>query len=227
MSQLPQWLKKLRDIEITQRVNIDPRSQPGMIFGYDGNTATRDVAGWGQADFDTRWQDLSPDDRVLMYAHFFQFGHLQELIEAFQMLFAKPPPPEAPIVVDLGCGPFTGGLAFASALGAAPKFDYIGVDRSQAMRKLGERLASAAQRHNKRLRIDRHWSSAISSVSWPSEIPSFCDIDPMGRTSFAGPALAHERVGKVSALWVSILTICVYMKSRRHQENDCSRGTIS
>ena len=38
----------------------------------------------------------------------------------------------------------------------------------------------------------------------PSEIPSFCDIDPMGRTSFAGPARAHERVGKVSALWVSI-----------------------
>ncbi len=165
MSQLPQWLQKLRDIEITQRVNMDPRSQPGTILGYDGNTATHQIAGWGQADFDTGWQDLSPDDRVLMYTHFFQFGHLQELIEAFQMLFTGPLP-EAPIVVDLGCGPFTGGLAFASALGAAPRFDYIGVDRSKAMRELGERLASAAEHHNRALRIARHWSSAISSVSW-------------------------------------------------------------
>ena len=82
------------------------------------------------------------------------------------MLFSDRPPSEAPVVVDLGCGPFTGGLAFASALGAARGFDYIGVDRSAAMRRLGERLALTAEGLNAALQIHRCWSSDVSSVSW-------------------------------------------------------------
>ena len=166
MPQLPHWLEQLRRTEIMQRVKNDPRSGPEQYLGVSSSDATHEVAGWGQADFDKPWRHLSPDDRVLLYAYFFQLGHLEELVEAFGRLFVKTRPAEQPIVVDLGCGPFTGGLAFASALGSEQQFDYIGVDRSEAMRRLGERLAIAAEHHNTALQIGRQWASDISSISW-------------------------------------------------------------
>ncbi|MCY4210947.1 MAG: hypothetical protein OXE97_07910 [Gammaproteobacteria bacterium] len=176
MPQLPDWLEQLRNIEIIQRVKDDPRSASGQYLGVSRSVATREAAGWGQADFDKPWNHLSPDDRVLLYAYFLQLGHLEELIRAFGMLFARGLPSEQPIVIDLGCGPFTGGLAFTNALGSERQFDYIGVDRSVAMRRLGERLAAAAEQFKTGIQISRHWSSGISSISWnqpPSWRPVF------------------------------------------------------
>ena len=142
--ELPQWLQDLRRSEIVERVRGDPRSTGGTYLGVSRDVAAREVVGGGQADFDQPWNGLSAADRVLLYAYFNQLGHLEELAEAFRMLFANGRRPENPIVVDLGCGPFTGGLAIAAALGREHRLDYIGVDRSRAMRELGERLASAA-----------------------------------------------------------------------------------
>ena len=122
--------------------------------------------GGGQADFDEPWGELSADERVLLYAYYNQLGHLEELTEAFCRIFASGPPDVEPIVVDLGCGPFTGGLAMAGVLGRDTGFDYIGVDRSQAMRRFGEHLASAAERLGEMPRIGRHWFSGIPDVHW-------------------------------------------------------------
>lgn len=174
---LPEWLQKLRRSEIVDRVKNDPRSVGGTALGIDSEEATRDAAGWGQADFDEPWRDLSPEDRVLLYANFFQLGHLEELIEAFGQLFGSSAPPEEPrspsdrpenpIVVDLGCGPFTGGLAIASQFPRDTQMDYIGVDRSSTMRHFGERLASVAVNNGGLPRIRRYWTADIASVSWP------------------------------------------------------------
>ena len=174
---LPEWLQKLRRSEIVDRVKNDPRSVGGTALGIDSEEATRDAAGWGQADFDEPWRDLSPEDRVLLYANFFQLGHLEELIEAFGQLFGPSAPPEEPrspsdrpenpIVVDLGCGPFTGGLAIASQFPRDTQMDYIGVDRSSTMRRFGERLASVAANNGGLPRIRRYWTADIASVSWP------------------------------------------------------------
>ena len=166
--ELPPWLERLRRSEIVDRVNNDSRTVGRTVLGVDPNVAQQTGAGWGQAEFDEPWGNLSPDDRVLLYAYFFQLGHLEELTEAFRMLFAGSPPKEEPVVVDLGCGPFTGGLAVAGVLGPERRFDYIGMDRSHAMRCLGERLASAAARLPEVPQIDRHWSADISSFSWNS-----------------------------------------------------------
>lgn len=141
--ELPQWLEDLRRSEILERVRGDPRSTGDTLLGVDFEVAAREAIGGGQADFDQPWNDLSATDRVLLYAFVNQLGHLEELAEAFRMLFADDHP-ENPIVVDLGCGPFTGGLAIATALGQEHRLDYIGVDRSRAMRELGEKLAAAA-----------------------------------------------------------------------------------
>lgn len=174
---LPDWLETLRRDEIVGRVRNDPRSVGGTALGIDAEEATRDAAGWGQADFDESWGNLSPEDRVLLYAHFLQLGHLEELIQAFGQLFGpsecseeprgSSERPENPIVVDLGCGPFTGGLAIASQFPRDAQMDYIGVDRSTAMRRFGERLASVAANNGELPRIRRHWAADIASVSWP------------------------------------------------------------
>ena len=165
---LPRWLEQLRRSEIVERVRSDPRSIEHRPFlGVDRPTAMEAI-GWGQATFDEPWEDLSPEDRVLLYAYFNQRGHLEELTAAFRMLFAEGPPDEDPIIVDLGCGPFTGGLAAAGVLGPECRFDYIGMDRSHAMRRFGEHLAVAATRLDTVPEADRHWTTDLASVPWRS-----------------------------------------------------------
>lgn len=121
---------------------------------------------WGQADFDQPIGTLSAEDRVLLYAYWNQQGHVAELSEAFRQMFAGGRPRDPFIVVDLGCGPFTGGLAFAGQLGAEERFDYIGVDRSGEMRQFGEKLAAALDGKPEVPRISRQWVPDISSVHW-------------------------------------------------------------
>ena len=162
---LPPWLTQLRRTEITNRVRDDPRSTQETLLGVDPLTAMQAI-NWGQAEFDEPWDGLSPDDRVLLYAYLNQLGHLEELTAAFRMLFMETPPEGKPIVVDLGCGPFTGGLALAGVLTASCDFDYIGMDRSHAMRRFGERLAAAATSLDVLPRIVRHWTTDLPSVSW-------------------------------------------------------------
>lgn len=158
--ELPEWLEALRRAEVIARVRNDPRSASDDLLGIGRDGALAAIRG-GQASFDEPWGVLSPSDRVLLYAYFNQKGHLEELTEAFSQIFENSTP-ENPIVVDLGCGPATGGLALAGVL-EPPVFDYIGVDSSNAMRELGEHLV----RHAPRLDGVRcHWAGALESVEW-------------------------------------------------------------
>lgn len=160
---LPRWLENLRYCEIVERVQNDPRSVGQTIFGVDLDTAQREVLGRGQANFDEPWENLTPADRTLVYAFCNQRGHLEELTEAFRQIFKQNRTLPDPVVIDLGCGPCTGGLAFASVQSGKPRFEYIGVDQSRSMRTLGEHLASNAIQMDE---IRRQWSSDIPSVSW-------------------------------------------------------------
>ncbi len=159
--ELPDWLGSLRRVELTDRVRDDPRSRGGTLFGMNMDRAV-DVIGRGQADFDVPCGDLSPDDLALLYAYLNQKGHLEELVAAFGQLLAGPKP-ENPILVDIGCGPFTGGLALAATLGDEPRFDYIGVDRADSMRRLGARLAGSELVPGW---VTARWASDIESVEW-------------------------------------------------------------
>ena len=158
--ELPQWLQDMRRVEVVGRVGDDPRSRQGTFFGLTKDEAMNCV-GRGQAQFDEPWGEMSPADRALLYAYFNQKGHLEELTEAFRLIFANQMP-NNPIVIDLGCGPATGGLALAGVLDP-PNFDYIGVDQSVAMRGLGEQLAASAPRLSA---MRRCWASDLESVSW-------------------------------------------------------------
>ena len=221
-TELPDWLTSLRRSEITGRVNNDPRSIAGTTLGVDRKTAVREVVGGGQADFDEPWGELSADERVLLYAYYNQLGHLEELTEAFRRIFASGPPDAEPIVVDLGCGPFTGGLALSGVLGRDTGFDYIGVDRSQAMRRLGEHLASAAERLGDMPRIRRHWVSGVSNVHWDAA-PGWHPVFVIVSYLLASPTLnAVALVGELERILARLgrgpVTI-LYTNSPRREAN--------
>ena len=160
---MPTWLESLRSREILEKVRNDPRSIADKILGVSRSVALDSAIGRGQANFDSPWDHLTPYDRVLLYAYFNQRGHLEELVEAFRQLFPDGSPPNNPVVVDIGCGPCTGGLAFAGMCKEIRKFDYIGVDRSEAMRDFGESLAAAAPQLK---RSHRLWASSLPTVAW-------------------------------------------------------------
>lgn len=159
----PRFLQDLRRTEIVNRVQGNSR-----LRDIDAHSAM-DIIGWGQAEFDQTLGKFSPQDRVLLYAYWNQPGHLAELSEAFRQLFAETAPTN-PIVVDLGCGPFTGGLALAGQIDPKERFDYVGVDRSRTMREFGEQLASALESIRDTPRIRRHWADDVDSVRWGARL---------------------------------------------------------
>ena len=184
---LPQVLHDVRRTEIVKRVMADPRTRGDMLLGVDRHSALEAI-NWGQADFDEPSGALSAEDRVLLYAYLNQLGHLEELSEAFRQMFSTSRPDTPLIVIDLGCGPFTGGLALAGQLGPSERFDYIGVDRAQAMRRFGEQLARAAESLPETPRMDRQWASDIASVDW-DQPPSWRPVLVVVSFLLASPTL--------------------------------------
>lgn len=189
---LPTPLLDLRRTEIVRRVQSDPRSFGNLVLGVDRNTALEAIK-WGQADFDQPTETLSAEDRVLLYAYFNQLGHLEELSEAFHQMFGQVRPEDPFIVVDLGCGPFTAGLALAGQLGATEQFDYIGVDRSRTMLELGERLATAAATMPTLPQISRQWTSDIQSIAW-TDPPRWRPVLVVVSFLLASPTLRVEQL---------------------------------
>ena len=84
----PQWLEDFRHAEVIRRVRDDPRSVGESLLGVSFDIARIEVVEGGQPNFDEPWGDLTPDDRVLLYAYCNQKSHLKELSAAFRMLFA-------------------------------------------------------------------------------------------------------------------------------------------
>lgn len=139
------WLQRLLDIQIKQRVIDDPRTCAKTFLGWPRGTVFQEVIAGGQANFDEPVGHLSGGDRALLYAKYNQERHLDELSHAFSQLFRSGKSYGDPLVIDLGCGPFTAGLSLAQTLGNKDVFHYYGVDHYQSMRSLGLELADAAK----------------------------------------------------------------------------------
>ena len=207
--ELPRWLRDLRRAEVVDRVRNDPRSGSDSYLGLSSYAAMAAIE-WGRAPFDEPWHDLSPADRALLYAYFNQKGHLEELTEAFRMIFANQTPDD-PIVIDVGCGPCTGGLALAGVLDP-PAFDYIGVDSSETMRDLGERLAASVPRLNG---MRRRWASGPAAVDWDrapgwrsvlvivSYLLASPTLDPVRLVADLDELLARLGNGRVAVLYTN------------------------
>lgn len=141
------WLERVRRKHIVDPVVKDGRETgvPETRFGKPISWLFREAIGGGQASFDLPVGDLSSDDRVLLYAFLNQKAHVGELVHAFGKLLAEPKVLRDATVLDIGCGPFTAGLALAEVAGNDVPFRYFGVDTSKKMCVLGETLANAAK----------------------------------------------------------------------------------
>jgi SAM-dependent methyltransferase len=141
----PAWVDDIFDELVDQPIRSDPRTVavPGSYLGCQQGVIFSEVLQGGQADFDAPYGALSADDRALLYARYNQRGHFDELQAAFTQLMRDSA--GTPNILDLGCGPWTGGLALSAAVGPGRPFRYYGIDRAASMRRLGERFADAAR----------------------------------------------------------------------------------
>ena len=164
-TELPPLIESLRKTIVVEPLRNDPRHTSKGPLGLSRKAAISAI-GWGQANFDEPFEELSSKDRVMLYAYWNQKRHLEELTAAFGQFFSGGHPEEPLIVIDLGCGPFTGGLALAGHLGRSERFDYIGVDRSRSMRLLGEQFAAAADKNEDLPDVAHFWFDSVSQIKW-------------------------------------------------------------
>lgn len=226
---LPTWLATLRRQHVIEVVKRDPRTSGDHLLGVHRDRIFRDVIGGGQADFTRAWIDtsesgvsLSPADIALLYAWFNMKGHLLELVTAFEMLCRHHTRLTNPVVLDLGCGPGTGCLAIAHALGPTTPFDYIGIDRASSMLNLGHSLTSAAEHSGNLVNCQRRWMNSFDDVEWPGAPgwrPTIVIVSYLLASSTLDPVLMVEKVetlaGKIGRGPVLIL----YTNSIRNDAN--------
>lgn len=147
MLALKRWYLQLRQKMVIDPIVNDPRENGGA------NTRLGRPVYWifdavirgGQANFDEPIDEFSPRDRVMLYAFFNQKGHVEELVHAFQKLWPNPTRLRGTTIVDVGCGPFTAGLALANVVDNAAPINYFGIDTSTEMLKLAAELEKAAR----------------------------------------------------------------------------------
>ena len=168
---------------VTEPVLRDGRSKaPDIIFGRD-MSANMEAIGYGRVDFSVPVQAygmvLSPEEQVLLYCHYFMRMYYQGSATMFSALGEW----MASLIdacngrvqlIDFGCGPATGGLAFAERFqGMAPDMLYTGIDSSAAMRTMAERFLNGVFADRLRFRLlssmdgvtDDYWKTV-------SEVPS-------------------------------------------------------
>ncbi|USX25373.1 hypothetical protein NHH73_22650 [Oxalobacteraceae bacterium OTU3CINTB1] len=148
MYQRKDWLEKFRRDEIVTPLREDPRTKNNEIFGHSPDWNFRIGIGGGQADFDEEVDNLKPRDRAMLYAYFNQKAHVDELIHAFNQLVSGPADMAGITVLDIGCGPFTAGLALANIVGPQESFIYHGIDRCKSMRDVGSMFATKVREVN-------------------------------------------------------------------------------
>ncbi|MEH0154384.1 AAA domain-containing protein [Limibacter armeniacum] len=141
---------------IKDPVNNHPRTKlPEMVMGADDHYLRNIVLNYGRADFDKPlehdWTHLhfSPAERVDAYGYMMMLRrfytakwlfskHKTQFLEHFEANGNKI------FFFDFGCGPMTSGLAFNQVFRDTRKhfvFNYIGIDKSEAMLKKGKAFA--------------------------------------------------------------------------------------
>lgn len=103
-------------------------------------------------------------------------------------------------MIDLGCGPGTGGLALAAAMGAERPFPYLGIDPAAAMHRLGEKLATTATKSGNMAHAKRSWWLSVDEARW-AEPPGWRAVIVIASYLLASPTLdATDLVTRTLAL---------------------------
>jgi DNA replication ATP-dependent helicase Dna2 len=140
------------DSEVEQPLKALPRqtadagTPTGRPLGVD-----LELTGYGRDDFrmaqtvylDATPHRVEPAAQAVLYAHYFLRRHLDEQRQVLARVASLPGGDAAsaprPLLIDVGCGPAVGALAMGEGRGT-----YIGVEPSEVMRQLGERILRKA-----------------------------------------------------------------------------------
>jgi hypothetical protein len=217
----PSWLARLRTEQVVRKILQDQRTDTSkdLFLGVPKDTVINDVIGCGQADFREPFGSLSTRDRAMLYAFFNQKGHIAELLDAFNQLLGSYKFEDPPILIDVGCGPFTAGLAFACQLTKGQIFSYIGVDRAEAMMDFGETLAIGG---GSNIRCDRFWTNSLTTIPWPYAV-SYRPVIVVASYLLASPTIDSAKLANEINTALSKIslghTIILYTNSTRVQPN--------
>jgi hypothetical protein len=113
------------------------------VLNQKGYYHTTEIVEKGRADFNTGFNGLTPDDKVIIYCYYYMQMHIVSSFHVFtssdSLLKEYILTPSKNIVfIDFGCGPLTSGVALAWYYRSLDKnkeldFHYIGIDNSEAM----------------------------------------------------------------------------------------------
>jgi hypothetical protein len=133
------YMEAFFELRLIQPIkNLPETKLPNKILGFDKSYIRREVLEYGLTDFDLQYNDITSECKVLLYnyfnlrKHYFTFYHIISSLDNLSTYYSS----FDPIIIDLGCGPGTAGLAFVESYfqsGIKPKFKYIGVDISKSM----------------------------------------------------------------------------------------------
>ena len=130
----------------------DPRTDLSQdsLLGYPFHTIRNAIIREGLADFSLGFDDgshgpLNQSEKALLYCFVNMKAHFFTSLAAFQHheRNLKKLLDEKLLIIDIGCGPGTAGLAFLEAFHGTV-FDYLGVDSATAMQGKAAELFAAA-----------------------------------------------------------------------------------
>lgn len=195
---------------VIDRVLYDPRSDfdKATRLGFPFDFIRKHVIRLGLADFDRGYSHpdygtLTADDAVLLYCFSNMRQHFFESVATFKSFKSRIGRllngENRSIVVDLGCGPGTAGLALAEVF-SAPLIDYIGVDRPKAMLKKAKTLLEAAKvaalfDRNSKFGATSSWTAM---AEFPQKLTEPTDVLINATYLFASDSLLVEDVCRVA-----------------------------
>ena len=163
---------------VASKIRCDRRTRMGrnLLLGHPFHQVRYKIIRNGSVDFDRGYRDqrgeLSPDDLVALYSYLYVPRHHAEAMSSFDR-FSKPiesllGSERQTWIVNLGCGPGTAGLAFADHC-SGQLFHYLGIDRSDAMRRAARGLLRQA-RTSGLINESSHITAASNTFSIPAAL---------------------------------------------------------
>jgi superfamily I DNA and/or RNA helicase len=136
---------------VTDPIKYDNRTEwPNKILGNDHDYNRLNILEYGRTNFDRQIGGVNSTDKVNLYCyfnmrkHYFtSYGIFKTFQDFFNLSFKNTS--NRIVFFDFGCGPLTSGLAFNQLFHEENnfKFDYIGIDLSNAMIEKAKQFASS------------------------------------------------------------------------------------
>ncbi len=145
-------MEKLFNKRVVMPVLNDPRTDMSqdISLGYPFPTIRNDIIREGLADFSLGFDDgvhgpLTASEKVLLYCFVNMKNHFFTSLAALQCheRNLKKLLDEKLLIIDIGCGPATAGLAFLEEF-QGTTFDYLGVDHARPMQDMATEFFAAA-----------------------------------------------------------------------------------